>query len=151
MFQEKVVKKIKSHILFSLPFFSEICAVFEIWEINVDPNWPQIILRRMRNVRFITQATDSHSERVLRIGFPLQRCLHKRATILRLYVHCLFRTFDIPSIHAQVVTQFDHYRFLLFTISSVFIRLILPLDAMYLHSVIKLTSRGIECESKLGV
>ena len=34
-------------------------------------------------------ATDSHSEYVIIIAFPLQLCLRERALTLRLYVHCV--------------------------------------------------------------
>jgi hypothetical protein len=90
MFQTKAVEKIEiAHFIFTT-FSPEIRAVFEImWENKVVPDWPHMTVRRMRIVCFIIKATDTHNECVIRIGFLLQRWLHKRATILRLYVHCL--------------------------------------------------------------
>jgi hypothetical protein len=70
--------------------FPEIRAVFEImWKNKVVPDWPQRTVRRMRIVCLITKATDIHNECVIRIGFLLQRWLHKRPTMLRLYTVCL--------------------------------------------------------------
>jgi hypothetical protein len=37
----------------------------------------------MRIARWITKATDTHSEYVILIAFPLQQWSHKRASILR--------------------------------------------------------------------
>jgi len=40
---DKVVAKIKTHILCSIPFFSENCAIYEImWENMVEPDGPQM-------------------------------------------------------------------------------------------------------------
>jgi hypothetical protein len=50
---------------------------------------------RMRTVRWIIEATDTHSEYVILIAFPLQQWLHERASFLHLYVHCL-SCFEIP-------------------------------------------------------
>jgi hypothetical protein len=43
----------------------------------------------MRVTCWITKATDTHSEHVIPTGFRRQRWLRERATMLRLYVHCL--------------------------------------------------------------
>jgi hypothetical protein len=42
----------------------------------------------MRTARWITKATDAHSEYVVLIAFPLQQWLHERASMLR-YTHSL--------------------------------------------------------------
>ena len=47
------------------------------------------IIRRMRFARWITKATDTHSEYAILIAFPRQQWLRERASIARLYVHCL--------------------------------------------------------------
>jgi hypothetical protein len=45
MFQTKVVEKIKTHILCSITFFSEIRDVYEIlWKNIVGPDRPQITI-----------------------------------------------------------------------------------------------------------
>jgi len=44
---------------------------------------PQMKMWRMRIACWITKATDTHSEYVILIAFPLQRWLHERASMLR--------------------------------------------------------------------
>ena len=48
-----------------------------------------MMIRRMRFACWISKATSTHLEYVIIIDFPLQQLLCKRASILRLYVHCL--------------------------------------------------------------
>jgi len=43
----------------------------------------------MRFTYCITKATNTRSESVTRIGFPLQQWLHKSPWMLRLYIYCL--------------------------------------------------------------
>jgi hypothetical protein len=43
----------------------------------------------MRIACCITKATGTHSEYVILIAFPRQQWLRERASMLRLYVHCL--------------------------------------------------------------
>ena len=48
---------------------------------------------RMRIARWITKATDTHSEYVTFIASPLQQWLHERASILRYtYIACVVIT-----------------------------------------------------------
>jgi len=47
------------------------------------------IIRRMRFACWINKATDTYSECAILTGFPRQRWLRKRASILRLQTHCL--------------------------------------------------------------
>jgi hypothetical protein len=47
------------------------------------------IIRRMRFACWITKDTHTHSEYVILAAFPLQQWLHERASVLRLYVHCV--------------------------------------------------------------
>jgi hypothetical protein len=48
------------------------------------------ITLRMRIARWISKATDTHSEYVILIAFPLQKWLHERTSILRYtYIVCL--------------------------------------------------------------
>jgi hypothetical protein len=44
---------------------------------------------RMRIACWIPKATDTHSEYVILIAFSRQQRFHERASMLRLYVHCL--------------------------------------------------------------
>ena len=56
----------------------------------VQQDRPQIIIWRMRIARWITKATDTHSEYVIFITFPLPQWLRERPSILRYtYVACL--------------------------------------------------------------
>jgi hypothetical protein len=47
---------------------------------------------RMRIARWIPKATDTHSEYVILIAFPLQQWLHERASMLR-YTYISFLSF----------------------------------------------------------
>jgi hypothetical protein len=51
---------------------------------------------RMRTACWITKATDTHSECVILIAFPLQQRLHDRASVLRYtYTELLYITIYI--------------------------------------------------------
>jgi hypothetical protein len=91
MFWTKVIEEIRTYILCSITFFPENRAVCEImWKNNVEPGRPQMTIRRMRIACWITKATNTHSEYVILIDFPLQQCFHERASMLRhMYIACL--------------------------------------------------------------
>jgi len=64
--------------------FFESRTVYEIiWKNNVEPDRPQMTTGRMRNACWIPKATNTYSECVILIAFPLQRWLHERASVLR--------------------------------------------------------------------
>ena len=72
MFQTKFVAEIKTHILCSITYFSpENRSVYEIiWTNMVEPDRPhKNIIRGMRIARWITKATNTHSEYVILIAF----------------------------------------------------------------------------------
>ena len=46
-------------------------------------------IRRMRFACCVPKATDTHTENVKLTAFVRQHCLHERASMLHLYVHCL--------------------------------------------------------------
>ena len=76
-----------THIEFS-NFFPENCAVHEITWKNIIR--PQMKIWRMRISCWITKATNVHSQYAILIYFPLQECLHERASILHCkYIACL--------------------------------------------------------------
>jgi len=50
----------------------------------VERGGAQMAIWRMRIACWITQGTDSHSEYVILIAFPLQQWLRERASMLRL-------------------------------------------------------------------
>jgi hypothetical protein len=83
MFQTKVVEKIKTHILCSV-MFSENRAVYEkMWKNIVERGRPQMKIWRMRIACWKTKATNTHSEYVILIAFPLQQWIHERPLMLR--------------------------------------------------------------------
>ena len=61
IFQTKVVEKIETHILCSVPFFSEKCAVYEIMWKSAEHATDDNIIRRMRFAYRTTKATNTHS------------------------------------------------------------------------------------------
>ena len=59
----------------------------------VEPDRPQMTIYRMRIACWITKATNTHSEYVILIPFPLQQWLHERASMLRYtYIACIVST-----------------------------------------------------------
>ena len=79
MYQIKVVKNINTHILSSSILFPENRAVYEIVCINS----PQMTIWHMRIAFWIRKATDTFSEYVTFIAFPLQQWMHECASMLR--------------------------------------------------------------------
>ena len=65
-------------------------AVYEIMCNDfVEPGKQQMTIWRMRIGCWIPKATNTHSNCVILIAFPLQQWHHKRASMLRLYEYCL--------------------------------------------------------------
>ena len=76
--------------MFSNIFFLENPAVYEITRKNiVESGRPQMTIPCMHIESWIPTATNTHLDYVILIPFPLQQWLHERASVLRLYVHCL--------------------------------------------------------------
>jgi len=68
----------KTFIFCSVTFSPENHAVYEIvWKNMQEPDRPHVTL------------TNTHSECVILIAFLRQIWLHERASVLRLYVHCM--------------------------------------------------------------
>jgi hypothetical protein len=90
MFRTEIVGK-NTHFRFNNFFFlSESLPVYEIiWKNVVHPDRPQITIWHVSFGFLITKATDTHSECVILIAFPRQQWLLERASVLRVYVHCL--------------------------------------------------------------
>ena len=62
----------------------ENCNFYEImWENIVQPDTPQMTIWSMRIACWISEATDTHSDYVIFIDFPLQQWLHESASMLR--------------------------------------------------------------------
>jgi hypothetical protein len=65
--------------------------VYEImWKNTLEPDRPQMTIWRMRITGWTPMATNTHSEYVILISFPLQQLLHEGASMLRYaYIACL--------------------------------------------------------------
>jgi len=72
-------------------FCSENRAVYEImWKNIGEQGRPQMTMLRMRIARLIPKTTDTHSEYVIVIAFPLRQWLHEFASMLSYtYIACL--------------------------------------------------------------
>ena len=89
--QPKYVEKIKTHILCPIALFENRTTYEIMWKNSVPPDRSQMM--RMYIACWITKATDTHSEYVILIAFPLQQWLRERASMLRSYVHSLSSTY----------------------------------------------------------
>jgi hypothetical protein len=89
MFQTKVVEKLKTHILCSITFFRILYRLYVEKYGRAEEATDDNTTRRMRIACWITKATDTHSEYVILNAFSRQQWLRERASMLRLYVHCL--------------------------------------------------------------
>ena len=83
-------------------FFHENRAVYEImWTNIVQPDRPQMTIRRMRIACWIPKATNTHSQYVILTDSPLQQRLHKLPSMLRYtYIASLVHyvlNFTLPS------------------------------------------------------
>jgi hypothetical protein len=54
-----------------------------MWKNTVQPDGPQMKIRRMRIVRWIPKATNTFSEYVKINCFSTEQCLHERTSVLR--------------------------------------------------------------------
>jgi len=86
MFQTNFVQIIKIHILY--PVNPAVCEV--MWKNIVEPERPQMTVWRICISCCIPKATNTLSEYVLLIAFPLQHWLHMCASMLHYtYIACL--------------------------------------------------------------
>jgi len=53
----------------------------------VEPDWPHVTIWRLHVSCWITKATNTHSEYVILIDFPMKKWLNERASVL--HQHCL--------------------------------------------------------------
>jgi hypothetical protein len=61
-----------------------------MWKNIVEPVMPQMTIRRMRIACWIPKATNTYTEYVILIAFPVHKWLHERASMLRYaYIACL--------------------------------------------------------------
>ena len=54
-----------------------------MWENTAQPDRPQITIGRMRIASWIPKTTNTHSEYVTFIAFPLQQWFQERVSVLR--------------------------------------------------------------------
>ena len=60
-----------------------------MWKSTVETDRPEMTVWRIRIAYWIPKATNTHSKYVIRIAFPLQKYLHKSASMLRhTYMAC---------------------------------------------------------------
>ena len=76
-----------------------------MWKYTVEPDRPKKTIWRMRIICWIPKATNTHSEYVILIAFPLQQRLHERASILP--VMLLYQSNDTQGVtkHANSYTK----------------------------------------------
>jgi len=80
---DKFAEQIKTPILCSITLFFENRVIYKIMWKNIKMDRPQMTLWRMRVARCIPKTTNTHSEYVIIIVFPLQQWLHEDTSVLR--------------------------------------------------------------------
>jgi hypothetical protein len=83
MCQTKFVEKVKTHILYSVTFFSKGAVCEIMWKNIVKTDRPKMTIRRIRIECWITNVTNIHSEYEILTALPLLQWLHECASILR--------------------------------------------------------------------
>ena len=84
-------------------------TVYEImWKSTVQPDRPQMTIRRMCIACWMTKATDTHSEHVILRAFPRQRWLSERASVSGCtFIVCLFLWWTVPVKHIVLMYTFS--------------------------------------------
>jgi hypothetical protein len=97
MFRTKVVEKIKTRILCSIALYENRATYEKIYKNIVKPDRSYMAMLHIRMASWISEATNTHSEYVIRIAFPLQQWLNERASgLLYKYTAHVVRIGDIP-------------------------------------------------------
>jgi len=91
IFQAEFIEKIKTYFLYSIIFFRKPCHLWDnVGKKSVQPDRPKMTMWRMRFAWWAPKATNTPSEYVMFMAFPLQQWLHERASTLRYtYIACL--------------------------------------------------------------
>ena len=100
----KVVEKVKTQILCSITFFFfKNRAIYEImWKNTVEWGRLQMTIWRMHIACWIPTTTNTRTEYVTLMDFPLQQWLHGRTSVLYyMYVACLVVT-EMKSVYCTV-------------------------------------------------
>jgi len=87
MLLTKAVEKIITHLMFS-KVFTKIMPFMITWKNVVERGRPHITIWRLHIACWIPKGTNTHTEYVVLIAFPLQQWLEKCFNVT-LYVHCL--------------------------------------------------------------
>ena len=96
MFWVNVMRKVKTHFIFSNIFFFENRAFREIVCNNIaDGGRTHMTICRMRIACWIPKATNTHSKCVIFIAFPLHQWITRMPLSITLYVHCLSCSFPL--------------------------------------------------------
>jgi hypothetical protein len=83
IFQTKVAEKLKTHILCPITFFlRKSCIVWDNVEKYRTARQAIMTIWRMRSACWTPKATNTQSEYVILIDFPLQQWLHECASLL---------------------------------------------------------------------
>jgi len=90
MFKLQVADKAKTQIVYPVTFFENRAVSDTMWKQFAEPDKPQMTLRRMRFACWISKAADTHSEYAILTSCPLQQWFQENASMLRIYVPCLF-------------------------------------------------------------
>jgi hypothetical protein len=83
MLQKKNWREIQNTFYDRIFFFRKSCRLWDNVEKYSRACWPHIREYRMRIARWIPKDTDTHSECVILIAFPLQQWFHESASLLR--------------------------------------------------------------------
>jgi len=105
MFQTKVVEKIKTHILYSITFFFfKLRPLWDNFEKYITARERQVTIWRMCIACWIHKATNTNSEYVVLIAFPLQQwftdtpqCYVKRTVPDTLYSYVYWTVHHLDS------------------------------------------------------
>jgi hypothetical protein len=77
-----------THFVFNNFFFRKWCLYEIKWKTFVQRCRPQMAEWRIRFACWIHKTKNAHSQCIILTVFPLQQCLHKCLSMLRLCVHC---------------------------------------------------------------
>jgi len=78
-----------------------------VWKNTVETDRSQMIIRRMRNACWIPKATNTRSEYVILIAYPLQQWLHESTSMLRYTYTVLLNIFPdntLTEVHCRSLT-----------------------------------------------
>jgi hypothetical protein len=113
-------RKQNTYFTFDNFFFFKSRAIYEImWRNTVRPARPKMTIWRKRFPCWITKDKDKHSEYVIPIAFLWPQWFRERASMFRLYVHCLscccvsmilFHSLHSLLLHGFIALVYYYYR-----------------------------------------